>query len=188
MAKRRRRKWKREPSAASHAEISTMPLPERGTHDQIIRSEKAISDEEGRIARPYMVLDVLARMQDEGKITPEMRAAGEDFHALFRRAQFDSLVCIDLSRPHVSGIMRGVLEPRAEMAQRRLNERFAKLGGRDTVWGRCAYEVLGLEKSLTEWVHDSQEKRRHGWASGILIATLAKLAELPVSHARRRSG
>jgi len=188
MPRKRRRKWKREPSAASHADIITMPLPERGTHDQIIRSEKAISDEEGRIARPYMVLDVLARMQDEGKITPEMRAAGDDFHALFRRAQFDSLVCVDLSRPHVSGIMRGVIEPRAEMARRRVFERFAQLDGRDSIWGSCAYDVLGLEKSLTQWAEERGEKRRHGWASGILIATLAKLAELPVSHARRKSG
>ena len=74
------------------------PSPERLAQGLVERPLQPIADEAGRTARPYRAVDTLTAMLRKGSITPEMRHAGEDFHALFMTAQLETLRAADLHR------------------------------------------------------------------------------------------
>lgn len=149
-----------------------LPPSERGQHDTIRPTD------ERRRTRPYFVLGMLAGLEEQGKITREQRLAGDEFHRSFRRAHLDDLAASDLGKPHVSGRLyaRDEISVSAEAARARIISAIKKLGGFNNVYSSCAYEVIGAEKSLRQWVEEKGYRKRNGWATTILIATVAMLA------------
>jgi len=145
-------------------------------HNAVERLDRPIADAAGAIARPYRAIDVLAAMERRGAITPAMRAAGEEFRRLFKRAQFDPLHAADLQRN--PGGANNHLGDRAYVARDKLWRAIIAVGGLASAGGSCLWHVVGWERSLKEWALEQ------GWAgrrvtqetaSGVLIATLGAL-------------
>jgi hypothetical protein len=159
-------------------EIGLGPTPERLARGPVELLERA-QDEEGRVSRPHRAIDILAAMERRGAITPGMRRAGEDFRALFQRAQLDPLAAADISRPVVSG--RGFVNApgwRIENARRHLYDAILAVGGYSSPAGSCLFHVLGWEQTLKEWAFGqgwSGRRVSQEAASGILIGTLGAL-------------
>ena len=187
MAKRRRKgNGKRRNGAVTATETPidiVLPPPERGNHDTI-RSTDA-----RRRTRPYFVLSMLAGLEEQGRINREMRLAADEFHRSFRLAHLDDLAAVDPGKPYVSGrVYRGdELSVTAEAARKRVIKAITKLGGFGNVHSSCAYEVIGAEKSLRQWVEEKGHRKRHGWATDVLIATVALLAAREPSRVPARS-
>src|SRR5262249_45466501 len=150
MAKHRRRRYKRVKKIDALPPDLVLPPPERGNHDIIRRKQEPISDSYDRIARPYFVLDLVAKLEEEGRITREMRLVGDAFHDTFRLAQLDQLAAADLTKPRVSGGRRRA-DGYREVERDAIAEAIEALGGIETIYGSCAFEVLGCEKSLRRW-------------------------------------
>jgi hypothetical protein len=129
-----------------------MPPSERNVHDKIERFENAISDDRGIPSRPYRVVDILAKMERSGKITPAMRQAGDDFRSTFNRAQLDPLKAADYSRPMVSG-RRASDGPGSaiERARDTTWRALCAVGGIGSPGGSCLWHVVGWERPLKEW-------------------------------------
>ena len=159
-----------------------VPTPERHNHGVIERLERPISDNSGRLSRPYRFVDTLAVMERRGSITPGMRHAGEDFRDRFAIAQLDPLKAFDISRPRIGdgAGFRSWKEPgsRIEAAREVVWRAIMAVGGLGSAGGSCVWHVLGWQQSLKEWALEQ------GWngrrvsqeaASGILIASLGAL-------------
>jgi hypothetical protein len=164
-------------SAAARAGEGLGPTRERWQKGDVEAMSVAIADEAGRPARPYRRVDLLGSMARKGTISAEMRAAGEDFHALFQRASLDPLRAPDLARtPHG----RRTLErsESQEAAREKLARAVTAVGGLASPAGSCLWHVVGCEHSIKDWA------LRQGWngrplgqeqASGVLVAALGTL-------------
>jgi hypothetical protein len=171
----------------SEETIEVGPTVERLARGPVERFERTIADEEGRPSRPHRAVDILASLERRKAITPEMRQAGEDFRAMFRRAQLDPLAAADMSRPMVSG--RGFAHApgwKAEKARRNVHAALLAVGGIGSPAGSCLWHVVGWEMPLKDWA------LAQGWggrsvqlneASGILIGALSSLD----AHMRKSS-
>jgi hypothetical protein len=157
------------------------PTRERYQHGAIDLPDLVV-DREGRGALAHRAVDTLAALERNRSIKPEMRQAGEDFRALFRRAHLDPLKASDLGRTIVDCGQRREMTSRIEHARRAVMGLLAIVGpaGAAALW-----HVVGCECSLEEWA------TQYGWqgrpihkqaAAGILIAALGTLAE----HFNRR--
>ncbi len=166
-----RRKAQRLPEAAAAI------TPERWRKGDVERLPQAIADEAGRPSRPYRAVDTLGVMLRKGTISPAMRQAGDDFHALFLTASLDPLRAADWR-----SIPQGFSE---------LSPTLRQVGARDKVWkalqalggiaspaGSCVWHVVGCAWSIKEW------SLREGWggrplsqetAAGILVGALGVL-------------
>jgi hypothetical protein len=158
------------------------PTPERLRHGPVERLDRAVSDDDGRPARPYRAVDTLALMERRGSITAAMRQSGEDFRARFAHAHLDPLRAVDLStirlgehnaRPASDGPGQ-----RIEAARQAVWQAIRAVGGIASPGGSCLWHVVGWERSLKEWALEQ------GWngrrvsqeaASGILVAALGAL-------------
>jgi hypothetical protein len=149
-------------------------------HGPVELVSRPIADESGAVARPYRTIDILAAMERRGTITPEMRAAGEDFRARFRQAHLDPLRAADLARAPRVGYAGRASDSRgfAEYARTRTWRVILALGGLGSPAGSCLWHVVGLEYSLKQWALETGWSGRRvpqDMASGILIAALGAL-------------
>jgi hypothetical protein len=153
------------------------PTPERWRKGDIEVLPQAIADEAGRPARPYRHVDTLQMMQRKGTITPPMRQAGEDFHALFVRAALEPLRAADLNRMPRGAQSHDISETQHE-ARKKLWRALAAVGGIASPAGSCLWHVVGCEWTVKDWA------LREGWggrpisqeqAAGVLVAGLGVL-------------
>jgi len=153
------------------------PSAERLAQGVVERLPQPIADEEGRPARPYRAVDTLTAMLRKGSITPEMRQAGEDFHALFMTAQLETLRAADLHRLP-DGMRELNITLRQAEARKKVWRILKTLGGVSSPAGSCVWHVVGSAVTLKEWA------LHHGWngrvlspeaASGVLIRALGAL-------------
>ncbi len=148
------------------------PTPERAQHNRVTRDEKTVADAAGNIGHPWRAETMLERLQRQGDIEPPERAAGEEFHRLFRRASLDPLRAADMAEPS-----RGVGRD-SHASQRPKQEIYAAmevLGGQASLCASCAWFVLGCEMSVNKWA--SRRGIRREVAKGVLVATLGVLAK-----------
>ncbi len=146
------------------------PTPERAQHNRVTRDEKTVADAAGNIGHPWRAETMLERLQRQGDIEPPERAAGEEFHRLFRRASLDPLRAADMAEPS-----RGVGRD-SHASQRPKQEIYAAmevLGGQASLCASCAWFVLGCEMSVNKWA----SRIRREVAKGVLVATLGVLAK-----------
>ena len=154
------------------------PAAERRQHNRITRERQQIADTAGRIGNPWRAEGLLAKLERNGSITPAQRAAGEQFHALFRAAASDPLHATDPSRTHVSGA-RPLAQPMGSLwAKTSLDRAIDALGGLASPAGSCAWHVLGNDCSMRDFA------LRKSWqgnplhpnvAKGVLMSTLGTL-------------
>ncbi|HZL58318.1 MAG TPA: hypothetical protein VFC38_01315 [Stellaceae bacterium] len=151
--------------------------PERAAKGDVELLPRAIADEQGRLARPYRALDALSLMAKKGTISPAMRQAGDDFHALFVLAHLDPLRAPDLDRlPHGAPGLH--LSLRQAEARKKIWQALKALGGAASPAGSCVWDVVGCQWTVKAWA------LRAGWAgrtlsqeaaSGILVGALGVL-------------
>lgn len=163
---------------ATRKEPEHGPTPERRNHGAgIVVSPKTMSDANGRIGQPHIVIDTLEAMERRGTITRQMHQAGAQFRIDFRAAGMDALRAASMEGARGGGDGACITE-RQEMARRRVHDALAVLGGRQSPAGACLWSVLGEECTLKEWAG------KNGWgiralsehsASGVLIAALCAL-------------
>jgi len=153
------------------------PTRERWQKGDVEIAPAAIADEAGRPSRPYRHVDLLGSLARKGKISAEMRQAGEDFHALFQRASLDPLRAPDLARTP-RGSPRAERSDSQEAAREKLWRALTAVGGLASPAGSCLWYVVGCEHSIKDWA------LRQGWngraigqeqASGVLVAALGTL-------------
>lgn len=137
-----------------------------------------IVDAEGNIGDPYRGLSMLEQWERAGRISREMRMAGDKFHEVFQLACLDPLYAADMSR--VGGSPAPAKHRGSILARDDVRDALAALGGPDTPAACGAWFVLGCEFSIREWAI------REGWrgrvvdqkvAAGILIGCLGTLAK-----------
>jgi hypothetical protein len=153
------------------------PTAERLQRGDVEAMPRAIADEEGRVSRPYRVVDTLGMMLRKGTITPAMRQAADDFHALFVVASLETLHAVDLLRaPQPFRELPPSL--RQAEARKKVWAALKALGGGASPAGSCVWHVVGCEWSLKQWA------LRTGWggrplsqeaASGVLVGALGVL-------------
>jgi hypothetical protein len=170
------------------------PTPQRFRHGAVAKVD--IVDDHSRAVRPYRAASFLSEHEVEavGRIDPEtgkridkktwaeMRAAGEDFRAIFYKAKLDPLGAAELMR---SSRSTGGTEPdsrrsRIETARNTVWRAICAVGGLASLDGSCLWHVVGGERDLARWALEQ------GWigrrisaeaAHSILISTLAALKE-----------
>lgn len=153
--------------------------PERARHDPVERIPDAerIVDADGGIADPYRVVGLLAGMERRGKITREMRFAGDEFTRMFAEAHHEGIKAADMSRPYVDGGKKIASSTGPESARRYVRNRLIKLGY-DSLAASITWHVLGLQHPIRIWCAiQAQNGRRvdpHK-AAEILISALSTL-------------
>ena len=133
------------------SEIHIPPPRERGQHGKVERLAEQIADSDGAIGLPFRSIDILAALERRGRITSEMRAAGETFRDEFYRARKNALRAADVARP--PGGYQGMAGPgyAAVRASERLRDAIDAVGGLMSDNGSCCFHVIGLEESLKKW-------------------------------------
>jgi hypothetical protein len=169
----RGRRW-RQHRHRTPTEFLVLPPPERGYHDEIKPVERAIADTQGRIGRPYVIVDLLSQWLDKGLITQGQMAAADSFRLLFRLAQLDGLRAADLMRtPNLSRASAWDAPPvNAERARWKLREICQLLEPRDA---HLLVYVVGFEMSLREWQVTFRIRARNGTSGIWLRNALARL-------------
>lgn len=169
---------KRKQKRKHQVENLSRPNKWRAQHDTITGLQRGTDPETGGTVSHRRVVDLLTTMLDAGRITPEMRDAGEAFHGDFRRAALDGMPAPNLLR---SGGGGGglVMTERVVGARQRVADALEALGGTASPAGSCLWHVVGCESSIREWA------ARQGWAGrtmghtqaqGVLVAALGTLA------------
>lgn len=159
------------------------PTKWRRRHGLVERLQTTIADAEGAIGHPFRVWDTLTKMEAHGRITATQHLAGDRFHELFRRAGLDDgLRAADLARIPVqidnsSGQWR---RPNSsDAAWWVVRTSLDALGGPSSMLGSCAWNILGLEQSIRDWVLHRQWGRtvrlNQQAAAGVLISVLVLL-------------
>lgn len=150
----------------------------RRQHGRIEAMSDQIQDADGKIGAPYRRLTLLDQWERDGRISKEMRFAGDKFHELFQLACLDPLYAADMSRSGASGV--GSTHRGSLIAREGVHAALRALGGAASPSGCAAWYVLGCEYSIREWAV------REGWrgravdqkvAAGILIGSLGTLAK-----------
>ena len=157
--------------------MMTLPAPERAQHNAVERVER-ISDDQGRISRPYRVIDILEALERRGAISQAQRDAGEIFRRHFNTACLDPLQAADVSRPVVSGRTKSpILAAKIEGARESVWLAISSVGGMTSVGGSCLWHVIGWQCSVREWRNERWlgKKPHPSEATGVLIAVLGIL-------------
>jgi hypothetical protein len=169
---------KRARRQASDLEPILDPTTERMRHGVVERFVRPIADEYGLPSRPFRAVDTLTAMERRGSITAEMRAAGEDFRALFQRAHLDPLHAARLERCGGAGFSPMPPGPRIEAARTNVWHAIRRVGGLASPAGSCLWHVVGLEQTIKAWALEQSWRRKpvdQETGAGILIATLGML-------------
>jgi hypothetical protein len=148
------------------------PTAERRQHDDIVLSPEQIADAYGLIGRPWRAETMLERLQRNGDIEPPERAAGDEFHRLFRLASLDPLRAADMTQPQRPQGSGGLV---SERARHQVYVALNALGGQASPCGSCAWFMLGCELSIRQWAINRQ-LNPHA-AKGVLLGTLGVLAK-----------
>jgi hypothetical protein len=152
------------------------PSPQRRQHDRISRDAAQLADSAGLIGVPWRAEGLLARLERHGDIGRRERSAGELFAELFHLAHLDPLRAADIGQRNNRAPTTAY---GGDRARRRVNDALDALGGLDSPCGSCAWFVLGVQLSMSDWAV------RQGWAGktirrevakGTLIGTLGVLA------------
>lgn len=159
-------RWRRQHGAIKRA-IELIPRPKDGTAPQIV-------DSRGEIGDPYTGLSLLQGWEIDGKITREMRLAGDRFHELFHLAALDPLAAADLSRV---GGARGPMKHRGSIGARiAFHDAMDALGGLESMLGSCAWSVLGEDRSIRHWAGIyGRAKMDKNVATGVVMGVLGAL-------------
>lgn len=154
--------------AALARKLQADPItPERRTHDTVRRDKHQVVDAAGHIGNPWRVDSMLGKLEAGGSISAAQRSAGEQFQRLFRLAALDPLHAGRFDE-RALGTGRGRENHTSEWAKAKVNRALDALGGLHSPCGSCAWFVLGLELSVSEW------GRREGWSSRPLNPHVAK--------------
>jgi len=156
--------------------VTVKPTPQRRQHGRIERAER-VQDSAGNAGLPWLSLSLLVQWERAGTITPQMRDAGDRFHATFQRAGLDPLRAADMGR--IGGGSGGEhIGHGSEEARRTIAAALDTLG---EPAGSCCWYVLGCEKSMREWAMriEGKERRpiREEVAKGILKGALGVLVK-----------
>lgn len=156
------------------------PTEERKRHGPIERAEGPVKSGRGEYVAPFVVIDVLDRMEMSGLIDADEKRAGERFRKWFRIAQLDQLRAGDMGRPIVDGGSKiPEVSFRAEYARNQIAKAIRWVGGSQSSQASCLWHVLGLEQSMRSWSREHPRKITHLNASGVLAAALERLARMP---------
>jgi hypothetical protein len=167
--------------ADEHEHDQEIPPPaERYNHGEIVRPNNALADEDGRPSLPHRTIDILASLHRSGKISGEMRQAGNDFRNLFDLAHLDPLQSADLARPMVSGRRKlsAVLNGRVEDARGEVHQAINAVGGYRSDAGNLVINVIGWGWSMKHWSRERSRTTRtvhEQEASGLLQGALGVL-------------
>lgn len=161
--------WRRQHGRVVRAVTLLEPDKATGKRPQIV-------DAEGQIGDPHRGLTLLGQWELDGRISSEMRMAGDRFHELFHLASLDPLHAADMGR--VGGSPAPMKHRGSLGAREELHAAVRALGGMGSPAGTCAWFVLGCEYSLRQWgVRESWRGRpmHPTMAAGVLVGTLAVL-------------
>jgi len=153
------------------------PTPERRQHGRVRRSP-VIADTQGAIGHPWHCRSLLDNLLAKSEITPPEHTAGCYFHELAVTAQISPLKAADVLRTP-----RGSLRPShigSDTAQRQIGLALDALGGLNTPMGSLAWDVLGLDHSLSDWSLRQRwtgKGRQTAAAKGVLLSALPILAQ-----------
>lgn len=148
----------------------------RKQHGRVEAVNDQMQDVDGNIGAPYRGIGLLDEWERSGKITREMRQAGDKFHENFHLACLDPIQAADMAR---IGGSPGPMKHRGSIdARDAIRGALAALGGPESQSGCGAWYVLGCELSIRQWVErESWRGRRlnqHA-AAGIMIGVLDTL-------------
>lgn len=148
----------------------------RKQHGRVVVADGQIVDSAGNIGAPYRGLTLLDEWERSGRITPEMRQAGDEFHRLFRLACLDPLQAADMSR--AGGCGARDMHRGSVYAGGQVYDALRALGGFSSPLGSSAWFVIGCEFSLRQWAERGLWSGRpvdQKVAAGILIGALGGL-------------
>ena len=121
--------------------------PERTTRG----GGRAFTDAEGRASRPWRVVDSLALMERAGTLTPEQRAAGERYRALYELSGRAGMTAAAIEPRSGGGDASAATQRRIE-AGRSLERAWLLLGGdRAGPMYAVVRDVCGLGMTLDTW-------------------------------------
>jgi hypothetical protein len=173
VAKRKRR---RAPN--STAEDLSKPSPWRLQHGGFTDGVREADPETGTPVVHRYAIDTLGVMLNNGTITREMHDAGAIFRRQFRAAALDTLRALPLIRvPGGRGF--DTMTEQQVQAREKVAAAIDALGGPASPAGACAWHVVGLECSITEWARRSGWGGRpigHAQGQGVLVSALGVLA------------
>lgn len=167
---------KRKQAKAPREDLSK-PSKWRQQHGEFSGPIREADPETGTPLQHRRAVDTLGMMLGNGTITQEMHDAGGAFRRQFRAASLDAIRGVDLLR-----IRGGTADPLGEQqfaARAKVAAAMEALGGFGSAGASCAWHVVGLECSITDWA------RRQGWggrpvghaqAQGMLVVVLGVLA------------
>ena len=130
------------------------PHKVRGRQFEEIREK----DPDGRIVYHHRTVDTLGKMLRAGTITPEMHDAAKDFQAAFIVANLDPLRALPILRVPGNGC-EPELNERQLHARRRVYKSLEALGGISSPAGSCVWHIVGLQRSVREWVGSGHRNR-----------------------------
>lgn len=140
-----KRKGRRQPPLPP----GLIPTPERMEHGDIKRVDHHDPDGSLRLRRGYRAMDTLERYWSAGYVSAAAYSAARAFQEDFATARCAGPPPVDLLR---AGDGNG-LPPQygATEAAERVWRALKLLGGQGSPGGSCAWFVLGLQHSLTDW-------------------------------------
>lgn len=130
-------------AAVKEAHDGIRPPPERLQHDQIEHVADVLSDAEGRISRPMMVVDLLIRLERSG-VASKVRIVADASRDCFRRSGLDRLRATDPEQPFIgTGRLTSADQISDEKARRHIALLLARAGGMGRWGGRACGVWLG---------------------------------------------
>ena len=153
------------------------PTPERRRHG-VVRRAPATADADGGIGHPWHCRSLLDNLLAKAEISSPEHDAGCHFHELAVRAQISPLKAADVLRSP-----QGRATPNhvgSDAAQRRIGAALDALGGLASPMGSLAWDVLGLDHSLSDWSRRQRwtgQGRQTAAAKGVLLSALPVLAQ-----------
>jgi hypothetical protein len=154
------------------------PPPERGQHDEIIRSDRQVPDSRGAVGLPWRAVGLLLRLHHNARITDDELAAAYRFRADFDRGHLDTLRASNLARQRVDGPrFRRETSISVDAAKERAMDAISAVGGINSPGGSCLWHVVGAGETLKDWALTRYTARRitENAAPGVLYAALVTL-------------
>jgi hypothetical protein len=152
--------------AASVDERIIRPSRYRRQHNRVRRVEAQIADVDGEIGDPFVAEGLLGRLERNGDIGSQERAAGEEFSRLFELAALDPIRAANLSRISGSVYVGAVIG--SESARRTIRAALDSLGGINSPCGSASWFILGCDYSIRQWAI------REGWSGRSIREEVAK--------------